>query len=194
LIRCCHHPQQPASNGLCVIYLIDIGVYNISGVKKLTSLKGKTKMTVREMPNIKFTGEEFAQVRQQIAPRIVTAHSSLETVCRIGVGQDPEGQSDSVEYVLALDGDDTKPRLATLGLEKIEGRDDRAHLIIHAEGDTLRRDAALLGVVCQAAMEHAGVEAAFFNPDRDSDIPATTLQQAGAVALTEGRFEFRAAA
>lgn len=150
-------------------------------------------MTVHEMPQINFTGEEFAKVTQRVASETLRPDGYKDTICRIGVGQDPDGQSKNVDYVLALDGDDLRPRLATIGIERVEDS-DRAHLIIHAERDTLTQDPALLGVVCQAAMEHAGVERVFLNPERDSDIPAATLKQAGAIALSENDFEWRLAA
>jgi hypothetical protein len=149
-------------------------------------------MTVQEMPHVEFTGEVFATVSQRVQSEVINPNGYADLACRIGVGEDVDGQSPNVDYVVALDGDDVRPRLATLGIEKIEGT-DRAHLIVHAERKTFSEDAPLLGVVCKAAMEHAGVTAAFFNAERDSDIPVSTFLKAGAVALDQDRYEFRAA-
>lgn len=150
-------------------------------------------MTVQEMPHVEYKGGDIAQIRQHVSA--TAAKSYKELVCRVRVGEVEEEDQSNVDYVLALAGDDFQPRrLATLGVEHIEGQEDRGHLMVHVESDTIRHNGALLGVVCQAALEHAGVTSAFIRPEQDSDIPAATLRQAGAIALDGGSFEFRAAA
>lgn len=145
-------------------------------------------MTIKELPQVEFTGEVFARVNQK-----VVENGLLDPVCRIGVGRLPEHEEDNAEYVVALDGDEFKPRLATLGIEKNE-TSSKGHLLIKAERGDFAEKPEFLGLVCQAAMEKAGVEAVVFNPERDSNISADVLRRAGAVALTDTNFEFRIAA
>ncbi len=139
-------------------------------------------MTTAELQTITPSGETFAEIKATMP------NGTVDPVCIMTEGEAPQNADEEALFIVAKDGDTFRSRLGTIEIDNPES--DTPQMVIEASR-TLIDKPKLMGVVVQAALEHAEVEHVVVDIEAGTNIPEKVLKKAGAIALGDGEFQFQ---
>jgi hypothetical protein len=139
-------------------------------------------MTTAELQTITPSGETFAEIKATMP------NGTVDPVCIMTEGEAPKNADEEALFIVARDGDSFRSRLGTIEIDNPES--DEPQMVIEASR-TLIEKPKLMGVVVQAALEHAEVERVVIDIEEGTNIPEKILKKAGAIALGAGEVQFQ---